>query len=146
HLASLLALMRPEQLGREVRLSGPWRKPDACLSVNGPGTLEPWPDMNADIRNSIEKVMGASCEEPTEAFAKASPIRYVTADSPEFLFFVVEHEKYFPHEYVREMSDKIVQLGGKSEVVFFEDTNHGFFYGLKNEKQQKALALMERFV
>jgi acetyl esterase/lipase len=146
HLASLLALMHPEQLGRKLNLAGEWRKPDACLSVNGPGTLEKWPDMNESIKNSIEQMIGAAYEEETDAFAKASPIRYVHEGCPEFLFFVVEHEPYFPHEYVREMSDRIVACGGKSEVVYFEGAKHGFFYGLRSDIQQRALKRMEQFL
>ena len=149
HLVSLLAQMGPEdaaRVGSTLRLTGPWRKPDACVSINGPGTLELWPDMNEEIKTSIEKVIGASYEDTTDKFALASPDRYVKEGGPDFLFLVVEHEKYFPHEYVYRMSKQIQELGGTSEVVYFADAQHGFFYGVSSAMQKKAMAVLEPFV
>lgn len=146
HLASLLALMEPEQVGVPVRLSGAWRKPDACVSINGPGTLEEWPDMHAGIRADIEKVIGVPYGSSAEPFAQASPDRYVSSSCPAFLFLVVEHEKFFPHEYVYRMSDRIQAAGGSSEVVYCEGAEHGFFYGVAGTLQKKALTILEAFL
>jgi acetyl esterase/lipase len=146
HLASLLALMGPEEAGVPVRLSGAWRRPDACVSINGPGTLEEWPDMEKSIRADIEKVIGVPYGEPTDQFAKASPDRYVKPSGPSFLFLVVEHEKYFPHEFIYRMSDSIKSVGGSSEVVYCEGAQHGFFYGVAGPLQKKALAKLEDFL
>jgi acetyl esterase/lipase len=148
HLVSLLALMHPDELEVEekIRLSGEWRVPDACVSINGPGTMERWPDMNATIRESIEKVIGTSYDESSDEFAKASPDNYVRHSCPDFLFMIVEHEKYFPHDAVYRMSEKIQQMGSKSEVVYCDGAEHGFFYGLKSPLQHKALGVLEDFV
>ncbi|TNJ58758.1 alpha/beta hydrolase [Paenibacillus hemerocallicola] len=146
HLASLLALMEPDEVGVPVRLSGAWRKPDACVSINGPGTLEEWPDMHEGIRADIEKVVGVPYGEATDPFAKASPDRYVKPSGPSFLFMVVEHEKFFPHEYVYRMSDSIIAVGGSSEVVYCEGAEHGFFYGVAGTLQKKAMTILEAFL
>ncbi|TMV46471.1 alpha/beta hydrolase [Paenibacillus mesophilus] len=146
HLASLLALMEPEEVGVPVRLSGEWRKPDGCVSINGPATLEEWPDMDAAIRVDIEKVIGVPYGEPTDQFAKASPDRYVKPSGPSFLFFVVEHEKFFPHEYIYRMSDSIKSAGCSSEVVYCDDAQHGFFYGVAGPLQKKAMVKLEEFL
>lgn len=149
HLASLLALMSPEQLGdRLVRLTGAWRAPDACVSINGPGSMERWPDMNETIRDSIEKLVGRRYDDETaaEEFASTSPDLYVREGTPDFLFQIVEREKYFPHELVYRMSEKIVAHGSKSHVILYEGAEHGFFYSLTSPIQQKALANLERYL
>lgn len=146
HLVSLLALMRPEQVEAEVKLSGAWRTPDACVSINGPGTLVEWPDMDSAIRESIEKVIGARYEEKSAEFLKASPDFYVCEGCPNFLFFIVEKEKYFPHHLVYALSNKIRELGSESEVVFCEEAEHGFFYGISNPLQLKALKRLEAYI
>ncbi|WP_127588242.1 alpha/beta hydrolase [Paenibacillus koleovorans] len=149
HLASLLALMEPWQLDVPVVLAegqARWRKPDACVSINGPGSMERWDDMNELIRESIERVAGVGYDDETDVFAKMSPDRYVRAGCPDFLFLIVEREKYFPHPLVYRMSDSIRAAGSRSEVVYFEDADHGFFYGISSPLQQKALAVLEKFV
>lgn len=148
HLASLLALMHPSQLEAEraVQLTGEWRAPDACVSINGPGTLERWADMNKSIRESIEKLVGVSYEEPSDQFTKASPNYYVRPDCPDFLFMIVEKEQYFPHEAVYRMSEQIIEQGVGSQVIYYEGAEHGFFYGLQSPLQRKALADLEQYV
>lgn len=146
HLASLLAQMNPEEVGIPVRLGGKWRRPDGCVSINGPGTMVEWPDMHAGIRANIEAVIGQAYGDSDEAFAKASPDRYVREGGPAFLFFVVEKEHFFPHEYVHRMSEQIRAAGGQSEVVFMEQTEHGFFYGVGGGRQRQALVHVEAFL
>ncbi len=146
HLGSLLALMRPDQVEAEVKLTGEWRKPDACVSINGPGTLVEWPDMNETIRESIEKVIGARYEDKSGDFQKASPDYYVHNGCPNFLFFNVENEKYFPHDLVQRMSDQIREAGSESKVIFCEGADHGFFYGISNPLQLKALGQLEDYI
>lgn len=146
HLVSLLALMRPDQVEAQIKLSGEWRVPDACVSINGPGTLVEWPNMNETIRESVEKAIGARYEDKSDDFLKASPDYYVFEGCPNFLFFNVEKEKYFPHELVNKLSDKIREHGSESEVIFCEDAEHGFFYGISSPLQLKALKQLETYI
>jgi hypothetical protein len=44
------------------------------------------------------------------------------------------------------MSKRIQELGGSSEVVYFADAQHGFFYGVSSAMQKKAMAVLEPFV
>lgn len=146
HLVSLLALTGPDQWNGGAGLRGPWLKPAACVSINGPGTMEQWDDMNADIRKSIEEVIGAAYGEETEAFRKASPMTYVDENAPDFLFLIVGKEEYFPHAYVYEMSGKLQKHGKHADVVLFPEAEHGFFYGVDSEHQQEALKVLEPFL
>ncbi|WP_179215941.1 alpha/beta hydrolase [Paenibacillus sp. MY03] len=145
HLASLLALVSPEALDIAQKDRDLWRKPDACVSINGPATLEEWPDMNADIRGSIEQTIGYPYDvlDRTDMFAQASPVNHVGRDSPSFLFLLAEREYFFPHAHIHLMSEKIRSYGGESEAVLIEGTEHGFFYRLETPEQQRALGLLE---
>jgi len=148
HLASLLALVSPGMLDIPQKERDNWRRPDSCVSINGPGMISEWPDMNASIRKSIEQVIGFSYDDKdnASAFLEASPIEYVGRHCPSFLFLLAEHEQYFPHEYVHAMSEKILRNNGKAETALIEGTEHGFFYGLKSPEQRYALHLLEAWI
>jgi len=145
HLASLLALVSPETLDIAQKDRHLWRKPNACVSINGPATLEEWPDMNADIRGSIEQTIGYpyDASDRTKMFAQASPINHVGRHCPPFLFLLAEREYFFPHAHIHNMCENIRRYGGEAEAVLIEGTEHGFFYHLKSSEQQQALRLLE---
>ncbi|MCU6708899.1 alpha/beta hydrolase [Paenibacillus sp. J5C_2022] len=149
HLASLLAMMPPDRLPvQRTDRHAVWRQPDACVSINGPGTLEEWPDMNERIRDCIEQAVGCSYADSDrgEAFAEASPIAYVGQGCPSFLFLLAEHEQYFPHAHVYAMSESIRRHGGAAETVLIEGAEHGFFYGLTSPEQRQALRVLEAWL
>lgn len=147
HLASILSLAEPRKLVPGIELKNPWKKPDGCIFVNGPATLEKWEPMNEDIKRSIESVLGASYDnDEPEVFSVASPINYVDESSPDFLFMLAGHEKFFPHVFTYEMARKLQKLGKYAQVAMFEEAAHGFFYSLKGDVQKKALELMEAFL
>lgn len=143
HLASLLALRDPAPW---IPARQDWVAPIACVSVNGPGTLRRWPDMDPQIRKSIERVCDASYDTDPETFVNASPDHDMVATPPDFLFFVVGQERFFPHQYVHALSDQIVAAGSSSRVVLFPDSAHGFFYQLDKPDQQQALAEYTQFL
>lgn len=147
HLAALLSLSDPIFFNPEIQLKNPWKRPRACIFVNGPATLEKWAPMDPDIKRSIEKFLRAPYDGPeAEIFSLASPINHVGNDSPDFLFMLSGQEKYFPHTFTYEMSDKLKALNKYAEVVMFEEACHGFFYFLNEDVQKRALKLMESFL
>ena len=148
HLASLLALVSSETLDIAQEDLAQWRQPDACVSINGPATLEKWPEMNADIKTCIERIVGYSYDDSDrgEAFAEASPINYIDRRGPSFLFLLADYEHFFPHEHIHLMSEKIRHCGGEVEVILIEGTEHGFFYCLETPEQQLALRFLEAWL
>ncbi|MBP1996118.1 alpha/beta hydrolase [Paenibacillus eucommiae] len=155
HLASLLALTLPESWRRSTELrNGPeaaeqregWLQPAACVSINGPGTLEQWDDMNPAIKNEIERLVGAKYGETAAPFRQASPIVHVKEGSPDFLFLIVGLEDCFPHTSIYEMDEKLKQAGSASEVILFPEAEHGFFYDVKTEHQRQGLTVLEPFL
>lgn len=149
HLSSLLALTEPTHFNPEISLTNEWIRPVACISVNGPATLEKLPDLNPIIKKSTEALLRVSYEEyekNKEVFLNASPIYHVNDSSPDFLFLLAGKEEYFPHEFIYNMKDKLEGHGKKVQVVLFPEAEHGFFYSLSSEIQKEALAVMESFV
>jgi len=148
HLTSLLALSDPLDWVRAEHLSTEWLKPAGCISVNGPGTLVRWPDMNESIKRTIERLVGASYEDESaaEMFRLASPDAYVNSESPPFLFIIVGHEHFFPHETIYRLSDLLLEHGKTSLVVMYPQAKHGFFYSVATPTQKLAVAQMETFI
>ena len=146
HLASLLAMTKPDEWVIEPDLRRNWQYPAACVSINGPGTLEEWKDMNEEIKVSIEQVIGARYGENEQLFRQASPLARVHPDVPDFLFLIVGKEEYFPHSYIYELEKEIKQHGSYAETVLFPEAEHGFFYGVTSKQQQEALSILEAFL
>jgi acetyl esterase/lipase len=146
-LGSLLCLTDPDHFNGGIDLTTEWMKPVACVSINGPGTLEKWPDMDEEAKKLIEDALGASYDDyDADLFKSVSPISHVGGDSPDFLFIIVGLEKVFPHEYIYKMAEKLKSYKKRAEVILFPEARHGFFYELKTEEQKQALNRLEQFI
>ncbi|MDF2671279.1 MAG: nlhH 5 [Paenibacillus sp.] len=146
HLASMLAVTESGWLEEGKPPRSGWRRPSACVSVCGPGTLERWDNMDVDIKRAIEELLGATYEEDTVLFRQASPIVHVNEQSADFLFLIAGKEKLFPHPFIYAMSDRLKLLGKRADVVLIPEAEHGFFYFLRSEQQLEALAVLEAYI
>ncbi|MFD0960472.1 alpha/beta hydrolase [Paenibacillus chungangensis] len=123
--------------------------PAACIFLNGPGTLEPWPNMNGDIRRSIESALGMSYDDydaNPEKFREVSPLSLVGPHVPDMWFIVVGLEQFFPHEHVYELSERVREVHSKSEVVLIAEAEHGFLYGVHSRQQKQGLQVMKQWI
>ncbi|MBD2862358.1 alpha/beta hydrolase family protein [Paenibacillus oceani] len=147
----------PAQVSRRVALfyihGGGWRAGardgfhrHACVSINGPATLEKWEPMHEGIKRDIENLLGVTYEEESPLFRDASPMAYAEGEAADFLFLLAGKEKFFPHSFIYEMSEKLQRLSKRSEVVLFPEAEHGFFYGVGSPLQQEALTVLEPFL
>ncbi|GAA3406909.1 alpha/beta hydrolase [Paenibacillus hodogayensis] len=146
HLASLLALTDPRIFNPDLALRQEWRRPAACVSINGPGTLEKWEPMQADIKRDIEDVIGVPYEQESPLFRIASPIAHVDETAADFLFIIVGKEQFFPHSFIYEMGERLLQAGKYAKVVLLPEAEHGFFYGVSGPHQLEGLAVLEPFL
>lgn len=146
HLASMLAVTESGWLEEGLAPRMDWRRPAACVSVCGPGTLERWDNMNVDIKRAIEELLGATYEGETERFRQASPIVQVNEQSADFLFLIAGKENLFPHVFIYAMSDRLKFFGKRADVVMISEAQHGFFYSLRSEQQLEALYALEAFI
>lgn len=133
HLATMIALRSAGTADRQP-IAG-------CVSINGPGTLVPWPEQDDGIRTKIEWLLadGSSLDE-------LSPERQVREGCPPFLFLLAEHEHLFPHDQVRALAALIERHGGRTETAVVPETKHGFVYALGGPAQDHALRLIEAFL
>lgn len=127
HLASMIALGSADIAG--------------CVSVNGPGTMVPWPDQDAGIATKISWLVrdGSTYEE-------ISPDRQVRDGCPPFLFLLAEYEHLFPHDQVRALAKIIESHGGWTETEVVPETKHGFVYALGNPATDRALEAISAFL
>jgi acetyl esterase/lipase len=139
HLATLLALNSLMPAGFA---------PSACVSINGPGRMEKWPDMNGDVKRWTEEAINASYdrESDSKVFRGFCPLRNVRENAPDFLFLLAGKEPYFPHKYIDQLSEQLKQFNSHTEIVTFPEANHGFFYELKTDVQKQALSILENFI
>lgn len=138
HLASMLALS-PDLHSPNLPIA-------ACVSINGPATLEPQQDMNAVIKALIEAAFRTTYEEHPEVFLQASPLQHIGEHAPDFLFLLAGNEMYFPHEASYRMVERLRSYGKRAEAVCIPDAPHGFFYQLTSPEQQLALKYLEQFI
>ncbi|WP_127583351.1 alpha/beta hydrolase [Paenibacillus koleovorans] len=146
HLASLLAVTDPRLFKPDLVLSQGWQRPAACVSINGPATLEKWDNMQIDIKRDMEDLLGVSYENESPLFRIASPIVHVDAMSADFLFIIVGKEQFFPHAFIYEMNELLLHNGKYSEVVLLHEAEHGFFYGVSSAHQLEGLSRLEPFI
>lgn len=134
HLATMIALGSVDADDPRSPIAG-------CVSVNGPGTLVPWPELSDEIRTKIDWLLadGSTAEE-------ISPERQVPDGCPPFLFLLAEHEHLFPHDHVRRFAALIEQRGGRTETAVVPETKHGFVYALGGPAQDRALELIAAFL
>jgi acetyl esterase/lipase len=132
--------------GREPAASrGTAGRPAGCVSVNGPGTLVPWPGMDPEIRAAVDHLAGAAERAGTgpAGYAAASPQTWITgAPVPPFLFVVVGKERFFPHEHVRDLAARLPD----ADVVLLPDAEHGFFYRVGTPDSDRAQAAVDAFI
>lgn len=134
HLATMLALRSAGLAEERVPIAG-------CVSVNGPATLDVWPELQEEIRTKINWLQsdGSTVNE-------ISPDVCVRDGCPPFLFLLAEYEHLFPHDHIRAFAESIEHHGGWTETVVMPETKHGFIYRLGGPAQDRALELIEAFL
>jgi acetyl esterase/lipase len=70
--------------------------------------------------------LGGSFEDKKEAYRKASPIVYATADDPPFLFFHGTKDKLVGIDQSEKMNKKLQAAGVSARLVTMQDEGHGW--------------------
>lgn len=111
--------------------------PAACIALNGPGRMQPWPGMDQGIRAAVDG-LGAS--------TAACPRHHLRAGAPPVLHVVVGKERFFPHEHVHELADLQRAAGSAARVELVPDAEHGFFYRCASTGAAQAEAVIATFL
>jgi acetyl esterase/lipase len=116
--------------------------------------------MNITVKESVKELgwisastmignpMGGKPEEVPEVYELASPITHVNPDCPPTLLLQGEHDIIVPAYAVRELHQRLVEVGVSSIYVEFSQTNHGFdlIFPQVSPSAHAALHDLDRFL
>jgi acetyl esterase/lipase len=143
HLAAMLGVT-----GKEDGFEGQGGNPEqssrvqAVVSFFGPTDFSAryWPKyMDDDV---IAPFLGGSFADQSEIYKKASPINYVTADAPPFLFLHGTEDKLVPIDQSKRLAEKLTKIGVPARMIALEGEGHGF----TDDTNQKAMQQMLDFL
>ncbi|MGE4564127.1 MAG: alpha/beta hydrolase [Victivallaceae bacterium] len=144
HLAALLALAAPGSCGERVAGAA---VPAAGLIVSAfPPYFAPWPNIFPPIAEAMRRAAGRAYPDDPELYRRLSPIHHVKASSCPVLNLHAANEHMFPLRHSLEFEAKMRDCGCSCRTVIAEDAEHGFFYDVTRECQQKALREVEAFL
>ena len=128
HLA-LLAGTADEKAGLEG--SGGWpnisSRVKAVVSYYGPTDFRTMStDFGARAQAAITKLLGVPFQEDPAAYARASPITYISPDDPPLLIFHGDSDTLVPLSQSERMREAYVRAGLKAELVKVGNANHDF--------------------
>ena len=114
----------------------------AVVSFFGPTdfSAREWPrSLEEEV---IAPFLGAAFADKPDIYKKASPINYVTADSPPFLFLHGVDDKLVPVGQSRRLAETLERMGVPTQVIALEGEGHGF----TDAGNQKAMRQMLDFL
>ena len=83
-------------------------------------------DFGARAQAAITKMLGVSFQEDPAAYARASPITYISPDDPPLLIFHGDSDTLVPFSQSERMREAYVRAGLKAELVKAGNANHDF--------------------
>lgn len=123
----------------------------AVISFYGPTDLA-WdythpgrPDV-IDTPHVLENYLGGSPASVPQAYAAASPIEHVSAQSPPTLFLHGGHDQLVRAENVERIIPKLTAAGVPFTYVYLSWANHGFDYNFNGWSSQLAQAEIVKFL
>lgn len=123
----------------------------AVISFYGPTDLA-WdythpgrPDV-IDTPQVLENYLGGSPTSAPQAYASASPIEHVSAQSPPTLFLHGGHDQLVLAENVERVIPKLTAAGVPFSYVYLPWANHGFDYNFDGWSSQIAQAEISKFL
>jgi len=148
HLASLLGCAAPGACGETVKLANDWVKPSKLILQSVPVTLEPWQEIFPPIAASIRDCAcgGVSYEQDPELYRRLSMTGYLGADNPQCFYMEAGNEHMFPAELSFAAAQKQHDCGGNPVWKQYHGAEHGFFYDVSREVQQRAWTDMLKFL
>ncbi len=141
HLAALLALARPGELGEPLPAEDIASPAPLALAVQAmPVTFEPWEDIFPAIWSAMQDIAGQPYQPGSPRYKALSPIEHLKKESPAILLMDAGNEHMFPRELSDVFVAKARALGVPITQELYPRVEHGFFYDLTRPMQQKAMA------
>lgn len=140
YLAAMLALISPEDaLGSTPELEIADTRPNA-VALYCPVTT-----LHVD-KEFVRRFMVLSEAEAPERYREGSPIDRITGGEPPFIILQGDADVTTPLAEVEAFARKLVETGGRAELVTLPGVGHGFGYGVAKEEQQRSIAEIRRFL
>lgn len=118
----------------------------AVVSFFGPTdfTTRDWPsDLETEV---IVPFLGGAFADRPDVYRNASPVNFVTKESPPFLFFHGVEDRLVPVDQSRRLAARLQEAGVAARVVAFEREGHGFTDATNQAAMKQMLEfLRERF-
>lgn len=137
HLALLLGLAPSQTYPGSESASLPKNTFKAICALYPPTdltTIVPFP-LRARADNLVAKLLGGSVTEKAALARAASPLEYVTADSPPILLIHGEKDRLVPVSQSTVLNAAYQKAGAKSEMILLPNAGHGFPPDKKTETQ-----------
>ena len=83
--------------------------------------------------------LGGSWADRPDVYRKASPISYVSARAPPFLFLHGRDDKLVPVDQSTRLAARLDRLGVPARVIAFEGEGHGFSDAVNQKAMQQML-------
>src|SRR5205823_5809853 len=87
--------------------------------------------------------LGGSFDDKKDAYRKASPIVYATADDPPFLFFHGTKDKLVGIDQSEKMQKKLQAAGVSARLVTMQDEGHGWGGAKMTQTLDQAVRFFE---
>jgi acetyl esterase/lipase len=132
HLVNLLGTTDPkDELEGPALKDAPSTRLKAVVSYFGPTDFLAHENQPREALEGMEKYflkpfLGVTFTENPEAYKKASPITYVTADDPPFLFFHGTRDPLVPMDQSHRMAKKLQSVGVSAKVIEVPGGLHGW--------------------
>ena len=149
-IAEAIAYPNPEQPAAHAG-GRAYPGPKACISFYAPA------DLNFAYRHSVEddilrsrdllrSYLGGTPDEAPGAYDDASPIRFVTAQSPPTLLFHGPIDALVWHRQSERLLARLREAGVNSQLISLSWVTHGFDYNLSGPGGQISTSAIDRFL
>jgi acetyl esterase/lipase len=99
-----------------------------------------WPkDLDTEV---IIPFLGGTAAEQPEAYRRASPISFISKNTPPFLLFHGTSDKLIPIDQSKRLAERLKSFGVPVQLVILEGENHGF----SDANNQKCMQQMLDFL
>lgn len=121
HLAALLGVTVPED-GLEGATQGESvsTRVQAVVAGGAPCDFQEWPRES----RSLAYFLGGSRAEKPDAYRKASPVTFASADDPPTLFFHGDQDALVPQRSPEQLRKQLEQVGVRSEMLVVKEAGH----------------------
>jgi acetyl esterase/lipase len=144
YLASMLGVASPKAGFEGKEFADQSSQVQAVVSYFGPTDLSFYGNDESAQNAIFVPMLGGRFKDKPGAYKDASPITYVSKDSPPFLLLHGTKDWIVPIEHARAMSKKLKEAGATAELIEIAGAGHGFEKAEARQADQAMLRFLEK--